>query len=504
MLQHQIVIVGSGFSGLGMAIRLKKAGIEDFIILERAQEVGGTWRENHYPGAACDVPSHVYSFSFAPSNKWSRKFAPQKEILQYLKECADTYDIRRHIRFRSTVTAASFDEESGLWTLELTEGTKVQARYFILGSGGLSRPSYPKIEGLSSFGGELFHTAEWRHDVSLKGKKVAVIGTGASAIQVVPAIAPEVGELKLFQRTAAWILPKDDYSFSQEQKRRFANWPLLGRLYRTKLYWEFEVRALGLLKPKLIRQAQKMGYDSIRKIVKDPEVQKKLTPDYTMGCKRILLSNEFYPTFNQDHVSLVTEGIQRVTREGIQTADGQVHKVDAIVCATGFQVAEASAPFPIRGREGRDLQTEWRDGAEAYRGTTVHGFPNMFIIVGPNTGLGHNSIVFIIESQVNYILDALKKLHKLGNKSVEVKARAQKDYNDELQERFQGTVWSSGNCVSWYHNAAGRNTTLWPGFSFQLRMKTLNFDMGAYLLENQEGMVGLKTAKENDLEPAAS
>ncbi len=504
MLQHHTVIVGSGFSGLGTAIRMKKAGLDDFIILERAQEVGGTWRENTYPGAACDVPSHVYSFSFAPSNKWSRKFAPQREILEYLKDCADRFDLRRHIRFRSHVESAVFDENTGLWTLSISGGLTIQARYFILASGGLSRPSYPKIEGLCSFEGALFHTAEWRHDYALKGKKVAVIGTGASAIQVVPAIAPEVGELKLFQRTPAWILPKDDFSFSQVQRRRLESWPLLGKLLRTAFYWQFEFRALGLLKPQLIKQTQKVAEHIIKRKVHDPEVQKKLTPDYTMGCKRILLSNDFYPTFNQKHVHLVSEGIERVTAKGVVSKDGVEHEVDAIICATGFQVAEACAPFPIIGREGKDLAQEWQHGAEAYLGTTVHGFPNMFIVIGPNTGLGHNSIVFMVESQVNYIVDAMQKLSKKGAKSTEVKAEVQKDYNDGLQERFKGTVWATGGCVSWYHDAKGRNTTLFPGFSWQLRLKTLRFDIAAYTVIPVEGRDALPNKGGEVLEPAAS
>ncbi len=471
--QETIVIVGTGFSGLGMAIRLKKAGIHDFVLLEKAGEVGGTWRENHYPGAACDVPSPVYSFSFEPNPNWSRVFSPQAEILDYLKHCADKYQIRPHIRFHSHVEGASFDEKSGLWTLLIQDQKPLICRFLILASGGLSRPSYPDIPGLQSFEGALFHTAAFRHDVPLKGKRVAVIGTGASAIQVVPEVVREAHEVKVFQRTPAWILPKPDGVL--KQRSRPGNW-----LLRKLLYWQFEMKAIALLKPKLMRYGQRMAEDWLKDEVKDPTLRAQLTPQYIMGCKRVLLSNDFYHAMSQPQTKLITSGIESVTRGGIKTVDGAFHELDAVICATGFQVAEASAPFKITGRRGQVLSEVWKDGAQAYLGTTVSGFPNMFIIVGPNSGLGHNSIVFIIESQVRYILGALRQALKKGWKSLDVKAEVQSAFNERIQKRFHLTVWSRENCKSWYQTPSGKNTTIWPGFSFTFRLRTLFFDTAAY------------------------
>jgi cation diffusion facilitator CzcD-associated flavoprotein CzcO len=469
-----------------MAIRLKKAGIDDFVILESAEDLGGTWRENRYPGAACDVPSPVYSFSFELSSKWSRMFAPQKEILAYLLHCAEKYDIRRHIRFRSLVTAADYDEAQGIWTTTIRDGQTIESRYLILCCGGLSRPSHPKIEGIKDFGGALFHTAQWPQDISLKGKRVAVIGTGASAIQIVPAIASEVAQLKVFQRTPAWILPKLDGPISQRQQGILEKIPLLGRLLRIALYWFLEIQVLAFLNPKLVKFGEKEALAYMKKEVKDPAVQAQLTPNYIMGCKRVLLSNDFYKTLNLEHVRLVTQGIQRMTPQGILSTDGQLHEVDVIICATGFLAAEGGAPFPIRGLGSRDLDQAWREGAEAYLGTTMTGFPNLFFIVGPNSGLGHNSIVFVIESQVNYILSGLKKVMKRKAKSFQVKPEVQAAFNSRLQQRFKHTVWETHRCSSWYRTKAGRNTSIWPGFSFEMRLRTLRFDLGSYLMERYQ------------------
>jgi cation diffusion facilitator CzcD-associated flavoprotein CzcO len=484
--KETIVIVGTGFSGLGMAIRLKKAGIENFVLLEQAGEVGGTWRENHYPGAACDVPSPVYSFSFETNPNWSRVFSPQAEILEYLKHCAEAYQIRPHIRFHSRVESARFEEKSGLWTVHIQEQSPLVCRFLILASGGLSRPSYPDIPGLKTFEGALFHTAAWRHDVPLAGKRVAVIGTGASAIQVVPEIAREAGEVKVFQRTPAWILPKEDGPL--KQRSRPGRWFL-----RKLLYWQFEMRALALLRPKLMRYGQKMAEAYLQDEIKDPKLRAQLTPNYIMGCKRILLSNDFYKAMIQPQTKLVTAAIESVTPRGIKTQDGVEHELDAVVCATGFQVAEASAPFLISGRRGRVLSDVWKDGAQAYLGTTVSGFPNMFIIVGPNSGLGHNSIVFIIESQVQYILSALREALKKGWKSLDVKADIQNRFNERIQKRFHTTVWSREHCRSWYQTPSGKNTTIWPGFSFTFRLRTLFFDAASY--EIQEAATEVETSQ---------
>ncbi len=483
--QHTLII-GSGFSGLGMAIALKKFGRNDFTILEQADDVGGTWRDNTYPGAACDVPSHVYSFSFEPNPSWTSKFSPQKEILSYLQHCARKYSLLPHIQFNSRVERSVFDQESGLWTVYIKDKQPIVCRFLVIGSGGLSRPSYPKIPGLENFRGTLFHSARWDHKFLLENARVGIIGTGASSIQIVPAIAGKVGTLSLFQRTPAWIMPKAEKAYSSRDRSLMARIPGYQYLVRKLLYWQFELRAIGVLRPSLMRFPEKDALALLAREVKDEATRKKLTPQYTMGCKRILLSNDFYTTFNRPNVHLVSEGIERITAEGIRTKDGQNHKLDAIICATGFQVAEASAPFPVSGLNGIDLGHTWKDGAEAYLGTTVSGFPNLFILVGPNTGLGHNSIVFMIESQIRYIAQAIQKITKKRLKYVDVKAEIQRDYNQDLVRRFEKTVWTNGNCVSWYHTHGGKNTTLYPGFSFQLRLKTHFFKTSAYHLVTEE------------------
>jgi len=477
-----ILIIGSGFAGIGMGIRLEQAGIEDFTILEQADQVGGTWRDNHYPGAACDVESHLYSFSFAPNPDWSRQFAPQKEILDYLVRCVDDFGLRPHLRLGTAVTAARFDQDTGLWDVQTEGGEHLTARVLVSGCGGLSRPSYPDIPGLDSFEGALFHSARWDHDTPLEGKTVGVIGTGASAIQIVPSIAPTVGRLAVFQRTPPWILPKSDRDITASEQRRFRRVPFLQKLARYAQYWRHELFALGfVVDPRINKFAERFALRYLERAVPEPELRAKLTPDYTLGCKRVLLTNDYYPALCRDNVDVVTGGIQEIRPEGILTRDGTLHRLDAIICATGFQAAEAVAPFEVRGRGGRDLNNEWADGAEAYKGTSVAGFPNFFMIVGPNTGLGHSSMVHIIESQVEYILGAVKTLRARGVKLMDVRRDVQDRYNQRLHQRLSRTVWSTG-CVSWYQTTSGKNTTLWPGFTFEFRARTRHFDPAHYEL----------------------
>ncbi len=483
LVDKEIVIVGSGFAGLGMAIRLKKKGQHDFTILEQADDLGGTWRDNTYPEAACDIPSHVYSFSFAPKPDWSRQFSGQAEIYAYMQHCADSFQLRSHIRFSTKVEKARFDERGGVWILALSGGQTLRARYLILCTGGLSRPAYPNIQGLSSFQGKIFHTARWDHNFKLEGQRVAIIGTGASSIQIVPAIAPKVAELHVFQRTAAWILPKADRVFSQKERQLLSRVPGLQRLMRTGLYWLYELRAMALLRPSLMRIGQKRAFAHMDEKISDPQLKARLTPEYTMGCKRILLSNDFYDAFKLPQTHLVSEGIAEVTPQGIKTQDQQEIKLDAIICATGFQVAEATAPFEIRGRGNQELSALWANGAEAYLGSSVAGFPNMFMIVGPNTGLGHNSMIFMIEAQSRYVVDGILKAGQAKLKSIEVKKDVQASYNSELSRRFKNTVWTSGGCKSWYLAPNGRNTTIWPGFTFEFAFRTRKFQMSAYDFE---------------------
>lgn len=488
-----VVIIGSGFAGLAMAIRLKQAGIDDFTILEQASGVGGVWRDNHYPGVACDVESHLYSFSFEPNPKWTRQFAPRAEILAYLEHCATKYGIRPHIRFDCAAKRATFDDASGTWTLETSDGKTLRARVVVSGSGhALSRPVYPDIPGLDAFEGKKMHSARWDDDYALEGKSVAVIGTGASAIQIVPNIAPKVGKLAVYQRTAPWILPKPDHAIPQATRERFARFPFLQTLARDGIYWRRELMALGfVVEPRILKIAERLALRYMHKQVKDPALRAKLTPSYRLGCKRVLPTNDYYPAMCRDNVELVTCGIAEVRAHSIVTKDGKERNVDAIVCATGFEAAEAVAPFEVRGRGGRNLNDAWKGGIEAYLGASIAGFPNLFLLLGPNTGLGHSSMVFMIESQVAYVLDAIETMRAHNLKLVDVRPDTQSKYNARLQERLADTVWASG-CASWYRAHDGRNTTLWPGFTFEFRLRTRRFDADRYELVAKDAIVAPK------------
>lgn len=480
----RIIIIGSGFGGLCMAIRLKQAGLHNFLILEQSAQPGGTWRDNAYPGAACDVPSHLYSFSFEPKPDWTRHYAPQQEILAYTQHCIDKYGLRAHLRCNAKVTAANFVADSGRWQIQLADGSNQVADIVVSASGGLSRPAYPNISGLSRFAGKLFHSAQWDHNFDFNGKTVAVIGTGASAIQFVPQIAPQVKQLALFQRTPPWVLPKPDRAIPALERSLYRRVPLLQRLHRQLIYWHLEGRALGfVVNPKIMRMAQWMGRQHLRKHIVDPVLRTKLTPDYVMGCKRVLMSNDYYPTLARPNVRVVTEAIREMVAEGIVTSDGKLHQVDAVILGTGFQAGDAVAPFSVHGINGADLNLAWRDGAEAYLGTSVHGFPNLFLIVGPNTGLGHSSMIYMIEAQVQHVMACLDALRSNGARQIEVKAEVQQRYNHKLQTRLAKSVWASG-CSSWYQNSAGRNTTLWPGFTFKFRQRVATLRDGDYRFDN--------------------
>jgi cation diffusion facilitator CzcD-associated flavoprotein CzcO len=481
---HDVVIIGTGFAGLGMAIKLKAAGEDDFVVLEQSGAVGGTWRENTYPGCTCDVQSHLYSFSFEPNPKWSRMFARQPEIREYLEHCTDKYRVRPHIRFNSAVSAARFDEREGLWQVEVGGGEEVYtARVVVAGFGPLSRPEYPDIDGIESFAGKFFHSAEWDSDYNLNDKRVAVVGTGASAIQFVPRIAKQVGHLYLFQRTPPWVLPKPDRPTTRLERRLFKRFPALQQAYRKWIYWRLETRVLGFTwHPKVMKVAELVGRFHIKRSIKDPELRRAVTPDYTIGCKRILISNDYYPALARENVSLVTGGVARVTERGVISHDGTEHEVDAIIYGTGFKVHNPLGPMSIRGRGGVDLAEHWREhGLEAYLGTAVAGFPNLFILVGPNTGLGHNSIIYMIESQVHYVIEAIRAMRERELAFVDVKPGVQARFNDQLQAQLDGSVWSSG-CASWYLDASGKNRTLWPGFTFKFRQATEEFRSEDYEL----------------------
>jgi cation diffusion facilitator CzcD-associated flavoprotein CzcO len=477
----RVAIVGAGFSGLGLAIRLKQEGIEDFAVLERAGDIGGTWRDNTYPGCACDVPSHLYSFSFAPNPDWSRTYSPRREIWDYLRHCAVLYGIIPHIQFNTEVRDAAWDEVDQRWRITTSKGM-LTADIFVLGNGPLSEPRLPDIPGIETFAGTLFHSGRWDHTHDLTDERVAVIGTGASAIQVVPRIQPQVGHLTLFQRTPPWILPRNDQAISERDKALFHALPLTQRLQRVRIYLRNELTALFMVyKPEMMKKAEALSLHHLEKQVADPELRAKLTPTYTMGCKRILLSDDFYPALTQDNVEVATERIREVRPHSIVTVDGVEREVDTILVATGFHVTDMPAAGYVRGRGGQTLAEVWRDSPQAYLGTTVSGFPNLFLMIGPNTGLGHTSMVYMIESQLAYVLDCLRLMERRGLKAVEVRTEAQAAYNDEIQRRLRGTVWMSG-CKSWYLDAHGRNTALWPGFTFEYRWRTRRFDAASYEL----------------------
>jgi cation diffusion facilitator CzcD-associated flavoprotein CzcO len=485
-----VAIIGTGFAGLAMAIQMKEAGMHDFVMLEKADDVGGTWRDNHYPGCACDVPSHLYSFSFAQNPNWSRMFSPQPEIWSYLKRVTEEYGLKDHIRFNSELSEARWDEAQGVWNISTAAGDRYTARVVISGMGGLSRPAYPQgIKGLEKFKGKTFHSQNWDHDYDLAGKRIAVIGTGASAIQFVPQIQKKAARVDLYQRTPPWIIAKPDRKMGEGAKNLFKKLPFVQNMLRSVIYTVLETRALGfVVNPKLMAIDEKMALGLLKRQVKDPELRKKLTPNYKIGCKRVLISNDYYPAVSQANVSLITEGIQEVTANSVIDRNGVEREVDLIIFGTGFQAADPVPSKMIYGKQGMDLLDAWKDGPEAYKGTAVAGFPNLYLIVGPNTGLGHSSMVYMIESQVAYVLDALKTALKTGKPVQEVKAEKQAAFNQKLQSRTAQTVWNTGGCSSWYlHPKSGKNVTLWPGFTWQFRRITRRFDADAYVMSEAGG-----------------
>lgn len=476
------LVIGAGFGGLGAAIKLAEMGEDDFLVIEKAGGVGGTWRANSYPGAACDVPSQLYSFSFAPNPDWSASFSPQPEIEAYLVRVAEESGTLDRFRFDTLVTDATWDEDAQHWVARLSDGSTVTSGTLISASGGLSEPRLPDIEGIDSFTGEVFHSARWNHDVDLAGKRVAVIGTGASAIQIVPELQKVAGRLDVYQRTAPWVIPRNEHRYTALEKFVFRHLPLVQKVSRTAIYWgrETYVPAFTLM-PKLAWPAKQLALLNIRRGIKDPELRAKVTPDYEIGCKRILISNTYYPALDSPNVDLVTDRIAKVTGNAIVTVDGTEREVDVLVVATGFHTTEQPIADHVRGRGGRTLAEVWAEtGQVAYKGTTIHGFPNLFQVVGPNTGLGHSSMVFIIESQLAYITSAIRTMRREGLANVEPRAEAQQAWNADLQRRMQRTVWNTGGCASWYLDSEGRNTTLWPRATFVFRQLLSRFDLDAY------------------------
>ena len=476
-----VAIIGTGFGGLCMAIQLKKAGIKSFIIFEKTDQIGGTWRDNTYPGAACDVPSHLYSFSFESKHDWTRKYSEQKEIFDYLQHCAQKYEILPHIRFNTEVENVTFDENLGLWQFSSTRGEEFSAKVFVSACGQLNRPAYPKIPGLDDFQGVQFHSARWNHKYDLTQKRVAVIGTGASAIQFVPQVAKKVKELTLFQRTPAWVVSKPDRAYLPIEKTLFKI-PLLQKLHRGQIYWWNEIRFLSFQQNSLPNKLfQWVAERHIEENIKDPQLRATLTPKDPLGCKRILISNDYLASLTQSNVKVVTDDISEVEPDGVMSSKGNFYPVDAIIYGTGFQSTDFLAPIKIHGRNGQELNQAWREGAEAYLGITVTGFPNLFILYGPNTNLGHNSIIYMIESQVKYIMSCIKTLREKNLRFLDVKSEPQRTYNNEIQRRLKTSVWAAG-CTNWYTNASGKNTNNWPSFTFEYYWRTYKINLSDYEL----------------------
>lgn len=479
--EFPVLILGAGFSGIGMAIKLKEAGINNFTLLEREDEVGGTWRDNFYPGAGVDVHSHLYSFSFEPNPEWTRAFSGWEEILNYIKAVTDKHELRPHIQFNKDVVSAKFDEDKGLWTVTTTDGEHYVARAVISAVGGLANPAYPNIPGLDGFQGQTVHTARWDENLDLTGKRVALIGSGASAIQAGPSMAKDVAHLDVFQRTPSWIIPKPDRKITGLEKTLYRNVPGLLKLRRWMLYWMYEARGPLIItdKPWAKKLLQGMALRNMKKQLQDPAMRKVCTPDYKIGCKRILISNDWYPMLERKNVSLVTEGIEKITPTGVVTQDGQEHPCDVIVTATGFKVSISNAPFEIRGLEGQTLEQAWEGGAEAYKGITVNGFPNLFFMLGPNTGPGHNSVLVYTEMQIDYALQAIEMLRDDDLKYLDVKKGVQDEFNVEMQNRMENTAWTSG-CNSWYLSEDGKNSTLYPGLNIEYRLRTRKLKTSEY------------------------
>jgi len=494
----RVAIIGSGFSGLGMAIALKQSGESSFVVFEKDAGVGGTWRVNNYPGCACDVQSHLYSYSFEPNPNWTRMFAPQPEIRAYLEHCARKYNVMPHLRLQHTVSETRWSETQQLWMIRDSNGREYTANALVAGIGGLSTPSIPDIKGLANFSGKVFHSQQWDHDYSLNGKRVAVIGTGASAIQFVPQIQPRVKQLDLYQRTPPWILPKPDRAITATEHRFFQRFPLLQKLWRGIIYSQLETRVLGFaVSPKIMALPRTLAQHHIRSQIKNPVLQRKVTPDYMLGCKRVLISDDYYPSLTQANVDVITTGIREINSTGVLTTDGQQRDVDAIILGTGFRISDFVPRGMIFGRNAVDIVEEWRDGPQVYKGICASGFPNLFFLMGPNTGLGHSSMVYMIESQIRYTMDALTQMKRNGWRSLDVKPDVQANYNRSVQGTLGHSVWNAGGCSSWYlHPVTGRNTTLWPGFTFSYRHQTREFDADAYRINYGANNITHPTSEE--------
>jgi len=482
----RVAIIGAGFSGLCLGIKLREAGFDAFTILEKDERLGGTWRDNTYPGAACDVPSFSYCFSFEQKTDWSRKWAPQAEILAYMEHCAEKYGLMPHIRFGVEFTGATFDPGAGVWRIRTHGAEELEAEILVSGVGQLHKPFTPKIAGLDEFAGVRFHSARWDHSVDLTGKSVAVIGNAASAIQFVPEVAKQAARLFVFQRSANWMLPRRDRAYRPFERWLFAHVPGVARLYRWYIWAMLESR-YPLFRGNAFfqRQVEKFAKMYIREVVGDADLRKALVPDYPPGARRLLVSDDYYRSLTRDHVELIDAGIDRITANAIVAAAGKEFPVDVLILATGFDTTNFLAPADLEGLDGRSLQSTWDAGARAYLGMTVSGFPNFFLMYGPNTNLGHNSILFMIECQARYIVECARALRDQRIDYLDLKPEALDAYNAKLQRELAQTVWARTD-HSWYKRADGTITNNWAGTTTRYWWRTRKPDLAAYRLVRGE------------------
>lgn len=493
---HNTLIVGAGFTGLGTAIKLKQAGVDDIVIVERGDRVGGTWRDNTYPGVACDIPSLLYSFSFVKNPSWSRAYPSGSEICEHIEDIADQHALRPLIRFDTEITGLSFDGQTGVWTATTNRRKRIQARTVVLASGPLADHTFPDIRGLDSYQGHKIHSAAWDHDYDLTGKRVAVIGTGASAVQIVPELVDKAAFVKVFQRTPGWVLPRLDVPMPAALQALFAKVPVAQELARQALYWGHEASAAALVwNTPISRLVAQLGKVHLHQQVKDPWMRRQLTPDFTPGCKRMLISSDYYPALQRDNCKLIDWPIATLSPAGIRTSDGVEHHLDAIVFATGYDVHLSGPPFPVSGLDGRSLQHEWAAHAEAYKSASAHGYPNLFFMTGPNSGPGHNSLLVYVEGQIAYAVRAITTILNENLRYLDVRADVQRRHNEHIQRRLAKTTWMSG-CTSWYLTADGFNASMYPGFATQYlrQMRQFRFEDYTAVAHQARPRVAISTA----------
>lgn len=483
---RDVAIIGAGFAGIGAAIRLLQEGVDDVVLFERDNRVGGTWRDNTYPGAACDIPSRLYSYSFAPNPDWSHTYSGSAEILDYIDRMVDAHGLEPRIRFGHDVTGLEYDESQGVWTIRFRDQEPVRARTVVMAPGPLANASLPDIRGIETYEGAKIHSARWDHDYDFTGKKVAVIGTGASGVQIIPELVKVAESVKVFQRTPGWVLPRLNTATGDRAKGLYRRLPLAEKAVRSAWFWGHESVALGVVwDTPLTRVVEAISRAHLRMQVKDSWLRRQLTPDFSAGCKRLLMTSDYYPALQADNCKLVTWPIARLSPRGVRTVEGIEHQFDAIVFATGFDVSKAGTPFPVTGIEGRDLAAEWSAGAYAYRSVAVSGYPNLFFTFGPNSGPGHSSALVYMEAQIDYITQAIGSLLRFGWKSLDVRPEVQQRYNDDIQRRLQATTWNSG-CQSWYLTEDGFNATMFPGFATQYVNQLKTVDLQDYRISVAE------------------